>query len=293
MLREAVLALAALRDTKLAKWISENASFPSTMVDRITPVTAEEDVAALVDRYGIIDRWPVFAESFTQWVIEDSFSTGRPAWEDVGAQFVDDVAPYEFMKLRLLNASHLAVAGLGRLAGYVTIDEAMSDPVIARYMTALMERETGPTLPAVPGIDLPRYKATLVERFANPAIKDTVERVNTDAPLNILVDPIRDRLRAGQPLDLLALALAAWMRRVRGEDEQGAPIEVRHPLAEQLRVKAIEGGPDPRPLLGMAQLFGDTGTDPRLVEAVGRWLASLYAKGSHETLASASRLLGF
>jgi mannitol-1-phosphate/altronate dehydrogenase len=293
VLRSAVLALAALRDTKLADWISENASFPSTMVDRITPVTAQEDIASLAERYGIIDRWPVFAEGFTQWVIENRFPSGRPAWEDVGAQFVEDVAPYEFMKLRLLNASHLAVAGLGRLAGYVTIDEAMSDPLIARYMTALMERETGPTLPAVPGIDVPRYKATLVERFANPAIKDTVERVNTDAPLNVLVDPIRDRLRTGQPLDLLALALAAWMRRVRGEDEKGMPIEVRHPLAEQLRVKAIEGGPDPRPLLGMVQLFGDSGTDPRLVEPVGRWLTSLHANGSHETLASASRLLGF
>jgi mannitol 2-dehydrogenase len=216
-----------------------------------------------------------------------------PGLEDVGAQFVADVAPYEFMKLRLLNASHLAVAGLGRLSGYVTIDEAMADPLIARYMVALMDRETGPTLPAVPGIDLPHYKATLVERFANPAIKDTVERVNTDAPLNILVDPIRDRLRSSETLDLLALALAAWLRRVRGEDEQGQPIEVRHPLAEQLRVRAIEGGSDPRPLLGIVQLFGDTGTDPRLVEPVGRWLASLYSVGSHEALASASRLLEF
>jgi mannitol 2-dehydrogenase len=292
VLREAVLALAALRDMKLADWINENASFPSTMVDRITPVTAEKDVTGLAERYGIVDRWPVFSETFTQWVIEDRFPAGRPAWEDVGAQFVEDVAPYEFMKLRLLNASHLAVAGLGRLSGYVTIDEALADPLIARYMTALMDRETGPTLPAVPGIDLPRYKATLLERFANSAIKDTVERVNTDAPLNILVDPIRDRLRTGGKLDLLALALAAWLRRVRGEDERGQPIEVRHPLAEQLRAKAIEGGPDPRPLLGMVQLFGDTGTDARLVGPVGRWLASLYANGSHETLASASRLLG-
>jgi mannitol-1-phosphate/altronate dehydrogenase len=293
VLREAVLALASLRDSKLAAWIGENASFPSTMVDRITPVTAETDIATLAERYGIIDRWPVFSETFTQWVIEDRFPAGRPAWEDVGAQFVADVAPYEFMKLRLLNGSHLAVAGLGRLSGYVTIDEAMADPLIAHYMVALMDRETGPTLPAVPGVDLPRYKATLVERFANPAIRDTVDRVNTDAPLNILLDPIRDRLRTGEKLDLLALALAAWLRRVRGEDEQDQPIEVRHPLAEQLRVKATEGGPDPRPLLGMVQLFGDTGSDPRLVEPVGRWLASLYSIGSRETLASASRLLGF
>jgi mannitol-1-phosphate/altronate dehydrogenase len=160
-------------------------------------------------------------------------------------------------------------------------------------MSALMDRETGPTLPDASGIDLAAYKKTLIERFANPAIKDTVERVNTDAPLNVLVDPIRDRLRANQPLDLLALALAAWMRRVRGEDEQGQPIDVRHPLAEQLRVKAIEGGADPRPLLGMVQLFGETGSDTRLVEPVGRWLSSLYAKGSRKTLVEASRALGF
>jgi fructuronate reductase/mannitol 2-dehydrogenase len=293
VLREAVLALASLRDEKLAAWIQDSASFPNTMVDRITPATKGNDTATLAERYGIIDRWPVFSETFTQWVIEDCFTAGRPAWEDVGAQFVADVAPYEFMKLRLLNGSHLAVAGLGRLAGYVTIDEAMADQLMTRYMVALMDRETGPTLPGVPGIDLPRYKATLVERFANPAIKDTVERVNTDAPLNILVDPIRDRLRTGEKLDLLALALAAWLRRVRGEDEQGKPIDVRHPHAEQLRAKAIEGGPDPRPLLGMVQLFGDTGSDPRLVEPVGRWLASLYSVGSRATLALASRQLGF
>ncbi|MFL5287583.1 MAG: mannitol dehydrogenase family protein [Rhodopila sp.] len=293
VLLEAVLALARLRDPALADWITESVSFPSTMVDRITPVTAESDIAALAERHGIIDRWPVFSETFTQWVIEDRFPTGRPAWEDVGAQFVADVAPYEFMKLRLLNASHLAVAGVGRLAGYITVDEAMADPLVTRFMSALMDRETGPTLPDVPGIDLSLYKKTLIERFANPAIKDTVERVNTDAPLNILVDPIRDRLRANQPLDLLALALAAWLRRVRGEDEQGQPIDVRHPLAEQLRVKAIEGGADPRPLLGIVQLFGDTGSDARLIEPVGKWLSSFYAKGSRETLADASRMLGF
>ncbi len=293
VLREAVLALATLRDPKLADWIAANGCFPSTMVDRITPVTADEDIAMLTERLGVRDRWPVFAETFTQWVIEDDFPAGRPAWEEVGAQFVADVAPYEFMKLRLLNASHLAVSGMGRLIGYVTIAELMADPLIARFMAALMDRETGPTLPDVPGIDLPRYKATLVERFANPAIKDTVERVNTDAPLNILVDPIRDRLRAGAPVELLGLALAAWLRRVRGEDEQGQPIDVRHPLAAELRARAIEGGSDPRPLLAMTQLFGETGTDARLAEPVGRWLASLYAKGAGATLAEASRTLGF
>jgi mannitol-1-phosphate/altronate dehydrogenase len=292
VLKDAVLTLARLRDPALADWIAQ-ASFPSTMVDRITPVTAEADIAYLAEKCGIADRWPVVCETFTQWVIEDRFPLGRPAWEEVGAQFVADVAPYEFMKLRLLNASHLAVSGMGRLAGYVTIDEAMADPLITRFMAALMDRETGPTLPDVPGIDLAAYKATLVQRFANPAIKDTVERVNTDAPLNILVDPIRDRLRAGESVELLALALAAWLRRVRGEDEQGQPIDVKHPLAALLREKAIEGGSDPAPLLGIAQLFGEAGTDARLVAPVGRWLASLYGKGSRATLAEAAETLGF
>jgi len=293
VLRDAVLALAELRDAKLAGWIAANGCFPSTMVDRITPVTADADIAALAERYGVVDRWPVFAETFTQWVIEDRFTAGRPAWGEGGAQVTADVAPYAFMKLRLLNASHLAVSGMGRLAGYVTIDEAMADPLMARFMAALMDRETGPTLPNVPGIDLSGYKAKLIERFANPAIKDTVERVNTDAPLNILVDPIRDRLRNGESVDLLGLALAAWLRRVRGEDEQGQPIDVRHPLADQLRVKAIEGGADPRPLLAIDSLFGSTGLDQRLQQPVGRWLASLYANGARATLAEAASTLGF
>ena len=293
VLREAVLALAAQRDGALAAWIAERISFPSTMVDRITPVTTAADVQALAERHGVADGWPVVCETFTQWVIEDRFVAGRPDWEAVGTQFVEDVAPYEFMKLRLLNASHLAVSGLGRLAGYVTVDQAMADPLMTRYMAALMDRETGPTLPPVPGIDLPAYKATLIQRFCNTAIKDTVERVNTDAPLNVLVDPIRDRLRAGQPLDLLALALAAWLRRVRGEDEAGQPIDVRHPMAELLRERAIEGGEDPAPLLGIAALFGEAGTDPRLVAPVGRWLAALYRDGSRATLTRAAAALAF
>lgn len=293
VLRDAVLALARLRNTALADWIEAHIPFPNTMVDRITPVTSAADTAALTERYGIRDRWPVFSEMFTQWVIEDKFVAGRPAWEDVGAQFVPDVAPYEFMKLRLLNGSHLAVSGLGRLMGYVTIDEAMADPVMARYMAALMDRETGLTLPVMPGIDLAQYKRTLIERFGNTAIKDTVERVNTDAPLNILVDPIRDLLRTGQPLELLALALAAWLRRVRGEDEQGQAIEIKHPMAALLRERAIEGGPDPVALLGITELFGETGSDPRLLEPVGRYLASLYQFGSRATVAAAANDLSF
>lgn len=293
ILKSAVLALAERREASLARWIDTHASFPSTMVDRITPVTTAADADYLASRYGVMDRWPVFSEVFRQWVIEDDFVQGRPAWENVGAQFTADVAPYEFMKLRLLNASHLAIAGLGRLAGYRYIDETLGDPDIRAYMQALMDRETGPTLPSVPGVDLGRYKSELLERFANPKIKDTVDRVNTDAPINLLVDPIRDRLKAGDDASLLALALAAWMKRVRGLDDAGAPITVVHPLADVLRARALEGGPNPRPLLSLVSLFGDLGQHSPFTNSVEAWLTSLYDHGAKATVARARREMGF
>jgi mannitol 2-dehydrogenase len=293
VLSRAVLALARQQDPSLADWITSNGSFPSTMVDRITPVTTPDDIGDLASTHGIADRWPVVSERFTQWVIEDAFVAERPAWECVGAQFVDDVQPYEMMKLRLLNASHLAIAGLGRLSGHTHIDEAMRDADLRCYMQALMDRETGPTLAPLPGVDLGAYKADLVTRFANSRIKDTVDRVNADAPINLLLDPIRDRLAAGASIDLLALALAAWLRRVRGEDEAGQPLAVSHPLAEQLREKAREGGADPRALLSFKPLFGELGEDPTVIDAVARWLGELYASGARATVTRARAELMF
>jgi mannitol 2-dehydrogenase len=292
VLKGAVLDFARLREPEpvgegLADWIAREARFPDTMVDRITPATRPGDTAALAVRHGIVDAWPVFAEPFRQWVVADDFADDRPAWERVGVQFVPDVAPYETMKLRLLNASHLAVAGLGRLMGYVFIDETMRDDRIARYMAALMDRETGPTVPSVPGVDLTAYKASLIGRFANPTIKDTVERVNTDAPLNYLIDPIRDRLAAGESIALLALAVAAWIRRMTGVDEAGVPMIIHHPLASLLRERALEGGPDPRPVLAIDSLFGDIGRHPAFVAALEPWLASLHADGAASTLVRA------
>lgn len=284
VLAQAVLDYAALRSPELAGWIARQARFPNVMVDRITPATGPEDVADLAARHGIDDRCPVFCESFSQWVIEDDFADGRPDWDKVGAQFVPDVMPYEFMKLRLLNASHLAVSGPGRLMDFTYIHEVMNDDLVRRYMRALMDRETGPTLLPVPGIDLAAYKAKLVERFANPAIRDGVERVNTDAALNYLLDPVRDRLARGEPVDLLAFAVAAWMRRIRGEDENGAAIDVRHPLADLLREKAVAGGADPMPLLRIESLFGTLADDPIFVAATSRSLAAIHALGCRAAL---------
>lgn len=156
-----------------------------------------------------------------------------------------------------------------------------------------MARETAPTLLPVPGVDLTAYQATLIERFANPRIADTVERVNTDAALNYLLDPVHDRLARGEGIDLLALAVAAWLRRARGVDEAGATIDVRHPMAALLREKAIEGGGDPRALLGIEELFRAPGRDEIFAATVGKWLASLYAIGAAATLAVAAKEGGF
>lgn len=288
VLKAAVRALAARQDKGLADWIEANAGFPNSMVDRITPVPTAADIAAFAAETGIEDQAALASELFRQWVIEDKFTAGRPAWEKAGVQFVEDVAPYELMKLRLLNGSHLAVAALGQMMGYVLIGEAIGDPLLHRYMSALMDRETGPTLMPVAGIDLAGYKQDLLGRFANPAIRDTTQRVNTDAPVNVLIDPIRDRLSKGQPIGLLALGLAAWLRRTRGTGEDGQPIHVVHPQAELLAQKAQEGESDPTPLLSIASIFGDIGHDRRLASAVGGWLASIYARGVRATVASAA-----
>jgi fructuronate reductase/mannitol 2-dehydrogenase len=281
VLRRAVLDLAEAQDGALARWIEDNASFPNTMVDRITPLTQPADALWLETRFGVSDAWPVFSESFRQWVIEDRFVSGRPAWEEVGVQFAADVTPYEHMKLRLLNASHLAIAAPGELAGYALIDEAMRDERIGTYMAALMDRETGPTVQSPPGIDMAAYKASLVRRFSNPNIRDTTARVNADAPLNYLLDPLRDRIEAGLASPLLEFALAAWIRRLRGRDDRGQPIAVRHPMVDILQPLA---GRDPAVILSMPELFGELAGHTGLQQGVARWLAEMEVQGTLGTL---------
>ena len=147
------------------------------MVDRITPVTTDEDRAQISERFGVEDAWPVVCEPFTQWALEDNFTSGRPPFEEVGVQVVTDVVPYELMKLRLLNASHQALCYFGYLAGYRLVHEVAQDPLFANFLLDYMNREATPTLAPVPGIDLDAYKLQLIERFSNAAVRDTVARL--------------------------------------------------------------------------------------------------------------------
>ncbi len=288
IVRAAVLAFAEASEPELAAWIAEAARFPNAMVDRITPVPTQAEIAALAAKTGVDDRAAVFAEAFRQWIIEDDFADGRPDWDHVGARFVSDVAPYEAMKLRLLNASHLAIAELGTLGGYKTVCETIADPLIRRYMIRLMDAETGPTLGPVPGIVLPRYKATLIERFANPAIRDTNQRINVDAPLNLLLDPLRDRLGASRSIDLLSLGLAAWCKRVLDAAKAGRGEQSGRDAEKLQGTLDLAGGDDPVAMLSNEAVFGSLGQDPRLRAAVRFWLISLEECGVAGTLAQAA-----
>lgn len=285
---------AALRDPAFGRWVEDTVAFPNSMVDRIVPATTDADRAAVAAALGMDDAWPVMTEPFTQWVIEDRFTAGRPAWETCGAELVADVHPYELMKLRLLNGSHSCIAYLGYLAGYQTVSETMADPVFAAHVRRFMDEEVTPTLPVPPGADLGRYKSSLIERFHNPALKHRTWQIAMDGTQKIpqrWLNTVRERLAAGAPIERLALGVAAWMRYVTGTDERGQPIDVRDPLAAQLRALADEAGPVAArlapALLGVKAVFGDDlSTNPAFVLPVTVALERLYKDGAQRTVAA-------
>ncbi|WP_342362131.1 mannitol dehydrogenase family protein [Terrarubrum flagellatum] len=246
VVRGLTLAYAALVDDALAQWIENNGAFPSTMVDRIVPATTDADIAATAQALGLEDRAVVTTESFRQWVIEDEFANGRPAWEKVGAEIVSDVAPFEFMKLRMLNGAHSSLAYLGYLSGHETVAEASGDPVLAQFLEGLW-REIIPTVPPPSGADLPAYAKALLDRFRNPSIRHRTWQIAMDGSQKLpqrLLGTIRERLKSGAPIAHLATGVAAWMRYVMGVDENGKAIEVRDPLADKLRAAADAAGRD-------------------------------------------------
>jgi fructuronate reductase len=290
-----VAAYAQALDASLARWIAQNASFPSTMIDRIVPATTAADVAENDAALGLHDAAPVVYEPFKQWVIEDAFVTPRPLWEAGGAQFVGDVAPFEAMKLRLLNASHSAFAYLGFLAGHEFIYQVAAQPDFVRFMRRFTEDEVTPTVAVPPGVDLAAYREALVERFANPVLPHRTQQIAMDGSQKLpqrLLATARDNLAAGRPMPLTTLAVAGWMRYVAGVDEAGGPIAVSDPLAGEFAVIGDAHRGDPtglaRALLGIRAIFGDDlAGDPRFAAPVAQWLAALFADGAARTVARA------
>ncbi|MGB3202490.1 MAG: mannitol dehydrogenase family protein, partial [Nodosilinea sp.] len=207
-------AFAKHQNPDLGQWIESNVAFPNSMVDRITPSTTPADIQMVRDYFGVDDRWPVVAEPFLQWVIEDEFCAGKPDWESVGVQLTDDVKPYELMKLRLLNASHSLLGYLGVLLGYTYSSEAMNDALIRQVIERMMD-EVASTLSPLPGIQLSSYKQTLIERFANPKVRDQLSRLclnGSDKIPKFILGSVRDKLAQGGSITHLSFAIAVWFR---------------------------------------------------------------------------------
>ena len=285
--RRTVLASAERTDPELAEWVAEHARFPSSMVDRITPATTLEMAAEVRRDFGVNDRWPVVAEPFAAWVIEDDFADGRPPLEQAGVLVVDDVRPYELMKLRMLNAGHQCLCYFAHLCGFEFVHEAAQDPLFAKYLLSYFETEAIPTLPPVPGIDLQEFGRTLVERFANPAVRDTVARIcaySSDRIPKWLYPVVCDNLASGGPVQLSAAAVASWARYAEGVDEWGEPYEVLDQLADSLIPIARSQRENPCAFIEITAVFCDLAHQPRFVEAY-RWaLDSLHSKGARATL---------
>lgn len=285
--RQAFTAYADRTHPGLSEWINAHTRFPNSMVDRITPVTTDDVIATVQTEFDVDDAWPVVAEPFTSWALEDSFSDGRPPLEEVGVLMVDDVTPYELMKLRLLNAGHQALCYFAYLAGYRLVHDAAGDPLFARFLLRYMDQEGTPTLTPVPGIDLPDYKRTLIERFANPGVRDTIARLcygSSDRIPKWLLPVVRENLRTGGPIRLSAAVVASWARYAEGVDEQGEPIDVQDQLADSLVPLARTQRDNPTAFIENRAVFGDLIDEPRFVEAYVATLDALHRDGARATL---------
>ncbi|KGT95808.1 D-mannonate oxidoreductase [Erwinia typographi] len=288
--RNVVLGLAEKQSSELAAWIAGNITFPSTMVDRIVPAMTDETHATLREKLGCDDPVSVACEPFFQWVIEDNFVSGRPAWEKAGAELVSDVLPFEEMKLRMLNGSHSFLAYLGNLAGYEHISDCMADKHFRQASLQLMLDEQAPTL-QTKGVDLQAYANSLIARYENLAIRHRTAQIANDGTQKLpqrWLDSIRWHLKNGGRYDLLALGVAGWMRYVSGVDEQGQAIEIRDPMREQLAqrvAETAEGEERVAALLSLKAVFGeDLAAEPAFVAKVNQFSQLLREKGAKDTV---------
>jgi len=280
-------AFARLKDPELGAWIADHVHFPNSMVDRITPQTTDDDRAQVAERFGITDGWPVVCEPFTQWVLQEDFPLGRPPYEEVGVQVVDDVEPYELMKLRLLNASHQGLCYFGYLAGYRLVHEVCQQPLFADFLLRYMDDEATPTLEPVPGIDLDAYKHELITRFSNAGVRDTVARLCAESSDRIpkwLLPVIRAQLAAGGPIGRSTAIVASWARYDEAVDEDGEAITIVDALRDTLVPLAQSQRTTPLAFVSHREVFGDLVDDDRFTSVYLRVLASLHDRGSRATL---------
>ncbi|WP_377511878.1 mannitol dehydrogenase family protein [Octadecabacter sp. R77987] len=278
--RNSVLGMARLVDADLADWIADNVAFPNGMVDCITPATTDRERALVRDRFGIEDAAPVICEPFHQWVLEDHFTAGRPALEKVGVEFVDNVTPYELMKLRILNGGHAAIAYVGALLGHTYSYEAMNDPDIAAWYAHLGRTEIIPTLDPIAGVDFDAYLTTCIARFGNTAVADTVARLCLDGSNRqpkFILPTLRDALAQKGAIDGLALEIALWCRFCAATADAGSELALEDERARALSKAALATRDTPDAFLGITDVFGDLQRNARLCAAFSDWMQMLWA----------------
>lgn len=285
--KNALVGLAKLSDPDFADWIASNVAFPNGMVDRITPATTDREREILERGFGVEDGWPVFCEGFTQWVLEDNFSLGRPDFEKVGVQFVDDVSPFELMKLRILNGGHATIAYPGGLMGIHYVHEAMEHPLIRAFLRKLEETEIIPMVPPVPDTDTNAYFDLIEQRFSNPKIGDTIQRLCLDGSNRqpkFIVPVIRDAIAKGASISGLALESALWCRYCAAIDDSGRAIAPNDPNWDTLVRVAQAAKDNPQAWLDQETVYGAVRSDPRFSAAFAQWLDMLWSRGTVATL---------
>jgi mannitol 2-dehydrogenase len=284
----AVVGLAELIDVELAEWVKANVAFPNGMVDRITPATSDRERKMLSDDFGVEDNWPVFCEEFKQWVLEDNFPNGRPALEKVGVQFVADVAPFELMKIRILNGGHATIAYPAALMDIHFVHEAMENELVRGFLAKLEREEIIPIVPPVPDTNLDDYYALIERRFSNPKIGDTITRLCLDGSNRqpkFILPSATDRLMREDSVDGLALVSAFWARYCYGETDSGKSIAPNDPSWDRLQAAAKQAKDDPKAWLAMGDIFGDLAEAPTYVAAFSKALKTIWSLGTAETLA--------
>ncbi len=267
--KKMLLAYVKEAEPGLIEWIEKYVSFPNSMVDRITPVTVLSDMEKLKTRFGIEDGCPVVCEPFIQWIVEDNLSNGRPNWELAGTQFVQEVEPYERMKIRLLNGGHSLLGFSGALAGYQTIDETIGDPLLALFLREYMDKEVTPTLGKIKGINIEDYKDTIIQRFANPFIKDKVSRICGESSAKIpkfIIPTIEEQMAMEGSIQYGAMIIALWCRYLELAGTPGNNYEIQDAISEALTSAAKDSiHRDPLSFLNIESVFGDLVRSERFV----------------------------
>jgi mannitol 2-dehydrogenase len=285
--RNAVVGLARLIYPELAGWVGANVAFPNGMVDRITPATTDRERELLGETVGIEDRSPVFCENFKQWVLEDNFPAGRPALEKVGVQFVPDVAPFEHMKIRILNGGHATIAYPAALLDIHFVHEAMENALVRGFLEKVEREEIIPIVPPVPDTDLGEYYALIDRRFSNPKIGDTVTRLCLDGSNRqpkFILPSAADRIAQGRGVDGLALVSAFWARYCYGTTDSDQTIAPNDPSWSRLTETAKRAKDHPSAWLGMSDIFGGLAQEPAYVDAFSHALKTIWTIGTKATL---------